>query len=415
MNQVPPQKHTPNRRPKGGRNRNNTPQQKTYASENDIPKYKPDRSDSPTTPQKSASGGAPTLRASSTNQKQRNKNNKKPRKNGNVSPSHKKRDRDSPSLHSKEAPIPIFAGSTFHASPAPSALPIPSFLGRSYPDSPASKVDSPGFRKADSSPEQELSPPTTESDEAEGSPSSPPSIPRTEESPLEFFFRADRAEKAKTGRASSTTTDDIILGPFSPPDESPKECKTFPRAAISNPMHRPAHFQRSTSSGISTIELDGNPGQPVGPAFSTPYQERMRAARSNQSSAQATPTVPRNQELNSSDALKRYLFTGQFGPALRDQRPQQLPTPPRQEAPRTLSDGVPQKLPQQLPQQHSQPLPQAKLPRGMFPASVLTHNASNRQSSAPPAQLASGGNDHNDRILAMEDGLRRMLKLDPSG
>ncbi|KAI0013954.1 hypothetical protein F4779DRAFT_299905 [Xylariaceae sp. FL0662B] len=407
MNQAPLQKQTPGRRRQGGRNRT-TPQQKTYASENDLPKYKPDHYASPTTPQKSASGGAAALRASSTNQKQRNKNNKKPRSkngnNGNVSPDRKNRDHDSPSFHSKESAIPIFAGSTFHASPAPSALPIPSFLGTSYPDSPGLKVDSPGL-KAASSPEQEPSPPTTESEE--GSPSSAASIPRTDESPLEFFFRAHRAEKASSCRVRSANANGTTLGPFSPPDESPKECKTVPRTTASNLTRRPNYSQRTTSSGIPTNELDSNPGQPVGPAFSTPYHERIRAARSNQTSAQATPTAPQDQELSPSEALKRYLFTGQLGPplTLKEQPPQQLPTPPQQENPQ-----------RPLNKEHPQQLPEPRLPRGMFPASVLTAHAGNRQPSAPPAQLTSGGGNHrSDQVLALEDGLRRMLKLNSSG
>ncbi|KAI6091778.1 hypothetical protein F4821DRAFT_172908 [Hypoxylon rubiginosum] len=383
------QKQTPTHRRPGGRNRNN-PHQKTYASENDVPRYKPDSFVNPSTPQKSVSGDQ-SQRANSTGQKQRNRNNnssKKPRhKNGALSPGLNKLNQQ---LQSKEASAPIFAGSTFHASPAPSALPIPSFLSKS--ESPAPK--------ATSSPDQGLSSPSTESDEA--SPPSPTCVPRTDESPLEFFFRADRAEKAQTRRASSansTKGDAIPIGPFSPPRGSPMERNTPPKSAESRTARRPQYQKRSTVTGIPPNELDGNPGQPVGPAFSTPFQERIRAVRPNQNSAHGTPTMVRNQDLNSRldspDALKRYLFTGRLG------SDDEQPTPSRQS-----SQEQTQSAHQRARQQH-------RMPRGMFPASVLTANAQSSPSTVPPAH-AQLTPYRSEQLLAMEDGLKRMLKLDSS-
>ncbi|KAI1768670.1 hypothetical protein GGR53DRAFT_346723 [Hypoxylon sp. FL1150] len=396
------EKQTPNPRRPGGRSRNN-PHQKTYASENDLPRYKPDPFVSPSTPQKSVSGEQ-SQRANSTGQKQRNRNNnsgkKQRHKNGTLSPGLNKANQQTPAIH-KETYAPIFAGSTFHASPAPSALPMPSFLSKSEIVSPAPKAASKAA--STSSPDQGLSSPSTESDEAE--PPSPTCVPRTEESPLEFFFRADRAEKARTRRASSTNIDAIPIGPFSPPRESPKDRNTPPKSAESRTARRPQYQKRSTVTGISANELDGTPGQPVGPAFSTPYQERMRAARSTQSSAHTTPTTLRNQDLNprldSPDALKRYLFTGRLG----------------------SDDDEPSQQPRQLPTSsmrffhgHSQSAHQRAhhpMPRGMFPASVLTANAQSSQSSASPAH-AQLTPYRSDQLLAMEDGLKRMLNLDPS-
>ncbi|KAF3038125.1 hypothetical protein E8E12_005717 [Didymella heteroderae] len=82
-----------------------------------------------------------------------------------------------------------YAGPTFHASPAPSALPIPKFLSRSVPAKTA-----PG-------------PPTPPPDNSSGSDSASPSpspsrapiaIPaRQEDSPLDMLFKADKAERAK--------------------------------------------------------------------------------------------------------------------------------------------------------------------------------------------------------------------------
>ncbi|KAI1495681.1 hypothetical protein F5X99DRAFT_114209 [Biscogniauxia marginata] len=402
MHQPPNQKNTPNRRrPPQGRNRK-TPQ-KTYASENDVPTFKPDRSASPTTPQKSASGGTTFLRTTSTTQKQR-KGNKNRNKNGVA---------ESPSFPPKDdASAPIFAGSTFHASPAPSALPIPSFLGVASATSPKMKPNP--------SPAQDLSPPTTDSDE--GSQSGEGPVPRNDESPLEFFFRADRAEKARTRRASSANADASPEAPFSPPHESPQACNTFPRATLSHPNRRPIYTQRNTSPGISTNELDGTPGQPLGPAFSTPYQERIKAARSNQSSAPATPSVARDHTLNSSEALKRYLFTGQLGSAAQKsaqhsqyqtQQPSPQQSPVRQSFQQRLQHESRQ---QQHRQEWFQKHPaKPQFPPGMFPASILTGYATGAQSAVPPAQMNPSPNHRSEQILALEGDLRRMLKLDSSG
>ncbi|KAI0382762.1 hypothetical protein F5Y04DRAFT_43167 [Hypomontagnella monticulosa] len=388
------QKQTPNRRRQSGRNRN-TPKQTTYASESDISKYQPKHVATPNTP---ATDTVQSVRASSTSQKQRSKGKKSkgPHSNdGAPSPDSKFYGRATP-------PLPIFAGSTFHASPAPSAFPIPSFFHRE-------ETDSPGM-KATSSPEQEVSCATTDTEDA--STPSPPSISQAEESPLEFFFRADRAEKetAKARRASSVHPSTKGFSPLSPSHESPspKEFSTLPKATVSSHARRSINSKRTTAMGISTDELDGNPSQSIGPAFSTPYQERMRAARSNVNSTQATPTPFRNQDLNSSDALKRYLFSGRL--VSEEEHPQQYRTQSEQ-SPHRGSPQAPRVL-QRLEPGHSQS-PQQRLPRGMFPASVLTANAQSGQPSAPPvdAQLTSY---RNEQLVAMEDGLRRMLKLDSS-
>ncbi|KAI1412989.1 hypothetical protein F5Y13DRAFT_40155 [Hypoxylon sp. FL1857] len=396
--------HTPNRRRQGGRHRG-TPKT-TYASENDVPSRKSNevRNLSPATPLLEP---LQPLRANSTGQKPRSKkkNKKTPTtKDGAAIQNQNNVDRKSPLLQSKEISGPIFAGSTFHASPAPSALPIPSFLNRSDTNSPEAK--------AASSPEQALSSPSTDSDEA--SPS-PPSVSRTDGSPLDLLFNALRAEKgqARIRRASSVNEDASNLSPLSPPQKSynsPKQFSPSPRAPVSSQTRRSNNPKRLSAIGISPDELDGNPGQPVGPAFSTPYHERMRAARLNRTSAQSTPKALQNQNPNTSDSLKRYLFTGRI---LNDNEGAQQPvTPPNQIFQQNYPGYSPQthkRSEQPDPVQHHSP--QHRLPRGMFPASVLTANAQSSPSLAPPveAQLTSY---QPDQISLMEDSLRRMLKLD---
>ncbi|KAI3336545.1 hypothetical protein HD806DRAFT_9236 [Xylariaceae sp. AK1471] len=413
MQCVPNPKSTPNRRrPPMGRNRNGS--QKVYASESDLPLYKPSAA-SPSTPQKTVSGGSAAPQANSTNQKQRNKSNNKNRntKNGAVSPGRRQQDRESPSLYSQEASAPIFAGSTFHASPAPSALPIPSFLGLSNSDSPVAN--------AKTTSAQEISTPPTDSDE--GSPVDDP-VPRNRESPLEFFFRADRAEKARVRRASSANTGVVATAPFSPPQDSHKECSTFPKTIPHNSLRRPAFVQRNTSPGVSTSELDGSPRLPVGPAFSTPYQERIRAARSNQSSAQTTPVVNRNLDPNSSEALKRYLFTGQLSRSESQESSLQFSLSPteRSRPPHSMHQVAQQQHgstagQQPAPQQASQrpPFLSPNLPRGMFPASVLAGHAPRAQPTTSSVHLHSEPSPRSEHILALEGDLRRVLKLDSLG
>ncbi|RYP79993.1 hypothetical protein DL770_006418 [Monosporascus sp. CRB-9-2] len=424
MTQSTQLKNTPGRR-RQGRNNNNTnttttnnnnsnhkTPQKMYASENDIPSYKKSSPyTSPCTPQRhGASGGdlSAFLQTGSTNPKQRNKSSRNRNKQGGggaTSPGHEKQNRPSPPILSQQDSTPaIFAGSTFHASPAPSALPMPSFFARSHSDSPTVK--------STMRPGQEPSPPSTDSEDAP----SPPPVPRNEESPLEFFFRADRAEKARTHRANSVNAVTALApGPFSPPHDSPQQQNTVPRVATgAQASRRPVIPQRNTSPGISTNELDGTPGQPLGPAFSTPYQQRIRAARSGSNTAQITPTPSQNHDLDPSDALKRYLFHGQLGssPQLASSKQQ---APRRRQSPRQLP---PQKSLQQLVSQPPSPpeqqmSEQQSLPRGMFPASVLGDYSSTIRSKAP-VEAASTSPQRPDNIITMEDSLRRMLKLSPS-
>ncbi|RYP10088.1 hypothetical protein DL764_000879 [Monosporascus ibericus] len=429
MTQSTQPKNTPSRR-RQGRNNNNTnttttttttnnnssnhkTPQKMYASENDIPSYKKSSPyASPCTPRRPAASGGDLsafLQTGSANLKQRNKSNRNRNKHGGggaTSPGHEKQNRSSPPILSQQDSTPaIFAGSTFHASPAPSALPMPSFFARSHSDSPT--------MKSTIGPGQEPSPPSTDSEDAP----SPPPVPRNEESPLEFFFRADRAEKARIHRANSVNAVTALPpGPFSPRHDSLQQQNTVPRVATgSQAGRRPDIPQRNTAPGISTNELDGTPGQPLGPAFSTPYQQRIRAARSGPNTAQITPTLSQNHDLDPSDALKRYLFHGQLGssPQLASSKQQKAPRPqqsPRQQPPRKS----PQQLVSQPPSPPEQRMPeQPSLPRGVFPASVLGDYSSTIRSKAP-MEAGCTSPQRPDNIITMEDSLRRMLKLSPS-
>ncbi|RYC59814.1 hypothetical protein CHU98_g6381 [Xylaria longipes] len=393
----PTPKSTPNRR-RGPTSRNRGSCQKTYVSENDLPSYKHNDIAAPCTPQKPVASPATAVapKPQSTNQKPKNKGNKNRNTKGGVASPGRRQDGESPPLQSQEASARAFAGSSFHASPAPSALPLPRFLGLANADSPPVKV-----KPTDSAPE---SSPSTDSDEA-GVVDDPIS---RDESPLEFFFRADRAEKARVRRASSANADAITTAAFSPlQDSSHKECNTFPKTIAHTSLRRPMFTGGGASSGISTEELGGGSRLSVGPAFSTPYQERIRAARLSQDSARQTPPVNRNMDPHSSEALKRYLFTGQIG-RFEPQEPSPHSSPlqtRRQVAQHQLRSGDRQ-------QNVYQPSP--NLARGVFPASVLAGHAPRAQ-PAPCDNLNAESSPRPEHILALEGDLRRMLKLDSRG
>lgn len=199
-----------------------------------------------------------------------------------------------------------YAGPTFHASPAPSALPIPSFYSKSVPDSPGMK----GVKTL------------TEVSQSSNSGSSTPPAPtpnnqfRREESPLDFFFKADREEKARARSASSTQTAAIASGPFQPPILSPRNSQT-PPAPTSHTRAHVGHTPKSSASGMFAMELDGpnSPGTPFGAAFSTPYSERINAARSGKNSTMSLDQINTQQSKDRTEALKTYLFSGHALPS----------------------------------------------------------------------------------------------------
>lgn len=264
----------------------------------------------PRTPRRDNRSGPqnPNSNSHESGSKQKTRNKNRP-KNVMTSPAVKGNDRHTPPLTAAQSSgVPssaksistpstaVYAGATFHASPAPSALPIPSFFSKSVPDSPGLK----GPKSARETPLSKRS-------------QSPTPLPETtanqyqrEESPLDFFFKADREEKARARSASSTNPAGAAAGPFQPPG-SLRNAQT-PPAPNSQNRTRQEHAPKSSASGMFAMELDGpyNPGTPYGPAFSTPYSERINAAKPGNSLTRKDS----QQSLERSEALKAYLFSG---------------------------------------------------------------------------------------------------------
>ncbi|KAI0389237.1 hypothetical protein F5Y17DRAFT_136533 [Xylariaceae sp. FL0594] len=423
-------------------NRRQTPGQarpsskKVYASESDLPSHKTTSSEkrnSPSTPRKPSSGGGPAQQGSATTaQKQRKQSNKNRNpKNGATSPGRRQQqDRASPAVYPQDTPAPIFAGSTFHASPAPTSLPIPSFLGRPSTDRVAT---------SDTEATQDTSPPSGP-DESPTEKEPPPR--RHDESPLEFFFRADRAEKERVRRGSAATTGFGPNVPFSPPRNDSSDYSSSPRGVAGDSAHRPSFVQRNTSPAMSTSNLDGSSRPPIGPAFSTPYHERIRAVRSNLSPAQAKPVPTRNLDPNSSEALKRYLFTGQLGRS-ESEGSQAVYSSSTPELTTRFSESSTQSAPQpqgSFPSRasyhspHSTPSRPQGVSRGPFSTSYTTQPSPGSPmvpGYAPHAQpispamtehsphaqdtaslLYSEPSPRPDHLIALEGSLRRILNLD---
>ncbi|KAL0931609.1 uncharacterized protein CTRU02_212563 [Colletotrichum truncatum] len=357
-------KPTPTRRRHGRNGGGKAAGQKMYASENDmanVPNLGYEQFGHPHTPQKSYSG-SPDPQSVMSNQnssKQRSRN--KPRvKNSNpiASPDNGRHDRRSTPqsipANNKPSSSTAFAGATFHASPAPSALPMPSFYSKAVPESP-------GGRGTRQEVQQQPSPPAT--DYEAPTPRHSSNAPVARESPLDAMFRADRAEKEKARWVSSLHSSARPHGSVSPPVPSSNDNNSpfVGKPHNTHPGHRmPIH---RSSSGISSAELDGFSGKPLGPAFSTPYQDRIRAARAVPSLASANPMGSQDSPSEDrSEALKKYLFGG------KGSAPSPQSTPSRSSAPYTDNGAIGNK----------------------------PHGEEGRSSD----------------LRAMEDNLRRILKLD---
>ncbi|EWZ38341.1 uncharacterized protein FOBCDRAFT_224380 [Fusarium oxysporum Fo47] len=377
MSETPSQPTTTPARRRNGRGNGRPAAQKAYASENDVASIDPARYDrAPRTPQKGAGTDSPHAQLSHTNSKQRprnannnnNNNNKHRGKNGPHSPESARPGRHTPPHQSSSMKsVSAFAGATFHASPAPSALPLPSFVSRSVTESPSVSKTSRDIL-------QEPSPPT----DTEAPTPLRQSASGVQESPLDFMFRAHRQEKERQ-RSESTSS----FRPSGLVTESPSAQSPFGPGSIPKPATLPQTARTQTrfqSGGIDSVELDGTPGRPMGPAFSTPYQERIKAARSNpaRSPADLSATQPKPNAVpeDPTEALKKFLFIGNG-------------TNASQSAPTGFA-----------------PAP-APVPA---PAPPAQHY--NYARSGPSVPAPCDGRSNN--LQAMENDLRRILKLDLS-
>ncbi|TFA97962.1 hypothetical protein CCMA1212_010325 [Trichoderma ghanense] len=308
----PSDKATPGRRRQG---RGKPAPLKAYASENDAANYASSshlghhgHRKNPQTPKKILSASPVPAEGPSAQpgSKQRNRNNKPRSKHDPNSPNYQLSNNHSPprtSPGSKPISSTPFAGATFHASPAPADLPIPSFL--------KSNSESPMVRKPRGVIPQP-SPPATDSEAP--TPQRPVSASQHRESPLDFMFRAHRLEKAAREQGDQTAGPASALGGVMSP---PHHTDTPLSPSASDQAQNRRAYNRESSGDMEIFELDGTGGQQLGPAFSTPYQDRIKAARSmatNHHTPQRSPLPSANASATMEDpteALKRFLFAPQ--------------------------------------------------------------------------------------------------------
>ncbi|KZF21347.1 hypothetical protein L228DRAFT_240208 [Xylona heveae TC161] len=171
-----------------------------------------------------------------------------------------------------------YAGPTFHASPAPSALPMPSFLSKSVPEEGQgglqARLDEDSSTSTDSSPTMTV-PSTSETPQ------------ERESTPLDLFFRADREEKAKARAASAAASQAEAVSP-----SLKRTSIGLPQSQNSTPFDDRSRLQPRQSANYSNTELfpmdmENSRGSntPIGPAFSTPFAQRMGALRAQTASS----------------------------------------------------------------------------------------------------------------------------------
>ncbi|KAL4868498.1 hypothetical protein BDV12DRAFT_101688 [Aspergillus spectabilis] len=177
-----------------------------------------------------------------------------------------------------------YAGPTFHASPAPSALPIPSFFSKSFPDSdlaPTLEQDSDSF---DIDADVEITP---------SKPKSRPLVPQGERepTPLDFLFKA-AVESRKCE-----------------PQRSPK-----PTSRVQSPQTDSKAIQRrkfdSDTNGMFPLEMGSSDlhHSQIGPSFAPSYKDRMNALRSASSPSPALQDLDEDERKAKTAALKSLLL-----------------------------------------------------------------------------------------------------------
>ncbi|KAI9661635.1 MAG: hypothetical protein M1821_008873 [Bathelium mastoideum] len=183
-----------------------------------------------------------------------------------------------------ETPLkPAYAGPTFHASPAASALPVPRFFSKSVP----ANIEQPGLQaRLDE-----------DSCQSEGPASSSASTPKLappdlaqdrKPTPIDFLLNADRQEKARVGgegAASQTPDHDPFLqNARSDPskyDRMSRSFKEVPSQRATSPANR----------GMFPLELDGTEAiDPQSTPKQTPNRSRASISRSGTDPTKAFAT-----------------------------------------------------------------------------------------------------------------------------
>ena len=175
-----------------------------------------------------------------------------------------------------------YAGPTFHSSPAPSALPMPSFYSKSMPSVTSTKTSD--------TVEESQARAVAEANAGNGT-----AAKKRESTPLDFLFEAARQAR-DTPRAESPASRSANLSAL---EDSPLNRSPAPREGGETDF---------------PFELDGNGpnANSIGPAFATPYKERMAALRSPSASpSTAASDLDEEERRSTTEALKKLLMNAQ--------------------------------------------------------------------------------------------------------
>ncbi|MCJ1285171.1 hypothetical protein MMC26_004509 [Xylographa opegraphella] len=198
-------------------------------------------------------------------------------------------------------PSQAYAGPTFHASPAPSALPIPKFFSKSVP------VTEKGASLSTMMQDDSSEGLSNKSDE---SPTMMNALrvsqhPIREASPLDFFFNADREQKAKR---SSAITKSVSNNGFDQINGASK--------IVSSTQEYMRHHSRNATQGstneIFPLEMDATENssstRAIRPADPSP---EIRRSESSPSVIRSTSAQSEEQAKAKTEALKRFLLLSQ--------------------------------------------------------------------------------------------------------
>ncbi|KAK5166221.1 uncharacterized protein LTR77_008482 [Saxophila tyrrhenica] len=210
-----------------------------------------------------------------------------------------------------------YAGPTFQASPAPSSLPVPKFFSRSVPNV-AAQQQSLGARMAgEKTPEAERSSP-----EAEVVAPAPPRDAQL--SPLDLFFKADKAEREQSRSASLRSPE--MAARRAPPATEPRNA-----------------FQQSGKS-VFLREMDGDLDMPS--PKTVPRNDRPVPPQRSSSSGNASPSQNDGDRDAYTKSLKDLLFNVNATPP---------PPSPSNGAPRGNSNPRNAESPYQTPSPFQRP------------------------------------------------------------
>jgi len=185
-----------------------------------------------------------------------------------------------------------YAGPTFHASPAASSLPIPKFFSKSVPAATSeSSLQARLEKEEDDTSDKSESPPqdvATHPSIASTATSTVPATTQTTDSPLDFFFKADREEKSKVNGTTLASTPKSKIASTLPQSE-PAPANHWFSIYGTDQKHHTRNGSNGSGKDLFMMELDGNNAPTRHPGAS--YLDR----RASKGPLHAPPSLPHQQ------------------------------------------------------------------------------------------------------------------------